>query len=166
MTTRRGETKQQKDDERVERFTPVSALRELRDHLESAEPISAEAREFILEGLDCWLADGISSLDVALGLKSWGGVSPAKADRLARRNTLLRRLWQGEADWRALAPGAVAHLMKASANRYEADRWPRERQAMTAPAVEPAATWWRILATGEKIPGAKQIANILAGREG
>jgi hypothetical protein len=64
-------------------------------------------------------------------------------------------------EWRDLAPSAAARLMVISASRYEANRFPREREAIDAPAAEPAATWWRIMRSGVRMPAAKRLQQIL-----
>jgi hypothetical protein len=100
-------------------------------------------------------------LDHALGLRQRGGVSPTRANLLLDRDRHLARLWKTSPDWCDLDPAAAARLMTLSAGRYETTRWPRERDALSAPSAEPAATWWRIMRSGAPIPSAERVAQIL-----
>lgn len=100
-------------------------------------------------------------LDHALGLRQRGGISPTRANLLRDRDRHLARLWKTSPDWRDLDPAAAARLMTLSARRYETTRWPRERDALSAPSAEPAATWWRIMRSGAPIPSADRVAQIL-----
>ncbi|MGQ3211607.1 hypothetical protein [Shinella sp.] len=147
---------------RDQRISPVAALRQLHAHLRDGKAISPDAAALIADGIEDWLDFGCRSLDKSLGLKAWGGVPAEKADRLDRRNMLLRRLHQTSLDWQNLSPTAAGAIMAMSAKRYTTTRWPRESDAPSAPAAEPAATWWRVLTLGVSIPGAKMFAKILS----
>lgn len=104
----------------------------------------------------------VVSLDRSIGLKAWGGVSAIRHDALARRDEQIRQLWHGQEDWRDLPAPAASRLMAVDAARYQSNRWPRECSRDVAPNVEPAATWWKILISGQKIPrSAKQFQRIL-----
>ncbi|MBU1550200.1 MAG: hypothetical protein KJ947_11595 [Alphaproteobacteria bacterium] len=119
-------------------------------------------RAFLADCFDAYLdAQGDVPLDRALGLRKWGGVSVARAVALSDRDGLLINIWQGQTEWRSLSPLAAARMMKLSADRYESGRWPRERDQVTAPAAEPAATWWRILQSGVAIPDVRRLQQIL-----
>ena len=99
------------------------------------------------------------SLESALALRQRGGVSAIREEALAQRDAMLCRLHRTE--WPELPPLAAAKMMVQSAKRYRTDRWPREREAIAAPPVEPAATWWRILRAGMVIPKERRMTDIL-----
>lgn len=140
---------------------PALALEAWRDHLRDGAPLPAVLREHLVGGLERYLAGEEADLSRALGLRNRGGVSPTRASALSERNRSLQRLWKTEAAWHTLPPAAAARLMALSASRYEANRWPRERSALSAPSAEPAATWWRILRSGQPIPASPRLAQIL-----
>ena len=141
---------------------PVAALRELQAHLERDAPMSDAAKELLIEAIDRWQSRECETLDRALRLTGRGGVPAAKAAKLAQRNRLLRRLWSIVPEWAELTPYAAAGVMSLSVERYITTRWPREKDSVTAPPGEPAATWWRILTLDVPIPKAKMLANILS----
>lgn len=109
-----------------------------------------------------WFGGQTQPLETALGLRRHGGISPERQTALARRDMLLHRLWQSTPEWRDLGPCSASRLMSLSAQRYETTRWPRERDSLSAPSAEPAATWWTILQNGAPIPGSKQLQRILS----
>jgi len=110
-----------------------------------------------------WIESGAAEpLDSALGFRSQGGVSLKRAMALAERDRQLRRLHC--ICWLDLPPAAAARAMNISARRYESDRWPRERNG-EPPASEPALTWWRILRSGETLPGTRQIIRVLSNHD-
>lgn len=139
----------------------VTRLRVLAEHLrtDAAEPV--EGRHELAEGLEAYLAGDEARLSRALGLRTRGGLSPARASALARRDELLRRLWKVTPSWQHLGESSAGRLMALSASRYELSRWPRERRNLAAPSAEPAATWWRILRSDVPIPRGPRIAQIL-----
>lgn len=120
-----------------------------------------DVREVGLLISDWWWSGGATPLDSALGLRSHGGVGTQRSIILARRDHLLCRLYHQSPDWSALTPTAAAGLMSLSAVRYETGQWKRDAQSMNLPSSEPQKTWWRILSAGERIPGAKRLAQIL-----
>lgn len=143
----------------------VRRLRRIHNRLVHNKPLIEPDLRFLADGIGVYLDDidhgRTSSLDRALSLKgAWGGISPARRDVLDRRDQLIRTLRDEVAGWREKSAIAVAPLMALSAQRYEAHRWLRERDGLL-PADEPAATWWRILSAGAKIPGAKRLRQIL-----
>lgn len=129
----------------------------------TGRPISDQERLAVALAIEEWAnAQGKVSFDQAVGLAAtWGGVSPARASALALRNDLLRYLWREEPPYRNLPASAAARVIAGEASRYLSDRWPRERTHVDAPAAEPAATFWRILAAGLPIPQSKQLTRIL-----
>lgn len=141
-------------------MAPHHTLRALADHLRTGAPLQPDERDILADALDAYL-DGAVPLDRALGLRKWGGVSPARAAALADRDGMIRRLWRSSPDWVALDPAAAARVMRLSASRYEQVRWPRERDHLSAPSAEPAATWWRVFQTYGRVPGAKRLQQIL-----
>jgi hypothetical protein len=147
-------------------MTPARAIVLIDGLLKGTEPTSVEmldAIDMMCEGFAAWVeAGGEISLDKAMGLRTRGGVSPARALALEERNALLRDLWLSTPAWAALPPIAAAGVMSLSVRRYEADRWPRERNNDDAPSAEPAATWWRCLRLGAGIPDAKRLGQILS----
>lgn len=145
----------------------LTRLRRIHGRLRDNKPLIEPDLRFLADGIGAYLDDvdhgRISSLDRALSLKgAWGGVSPARRDVLDRRDQLIRALRDAVAEWREKGAVAVAPLMSLSAQRYESQRWIRERDGVLPPD-EPAATWWRILSAGGKIPGAKRLRQILDG---
>ena len=142
-------------------MTPRSALESLLKLLDEGKPLTDEERRFIADGLRVYFTTPKGSLDKTLGLRSWGGVSPDRADAIARRDRLLVRLWQGHDAFRDKPALAAAKLMCLSADRYQSTRWAREKSDLSAPSSEPAATWWRVLRLGMTVPGAKRLQQIL-----
>jgi hypothetical protein len=111
--------------------------------------------------LQRWLAGGARErIGQALGLERAGGTSPRYGMALAERNRMLRAVRSTK--WPDLEPGAAARAMLADFGAYEARRWPREQLRLDAPAGEPAATWWRILRAGVKMPGRRRLTQLLA----
>lgn len=139
------------------------AIRRLADHLRTGTPLPAIDRDLLATGLEEWLAErGEVPLDKVLGLRTWGGVSVSRAMVLAERDRLLTSLWRSSPEWYGLPPVAAARLISLAAQRYESDRWPRERNRVDAPAAEPAATFWRCLQLGVDLPRSRQLRRILA----
>jgi hypothetical protein len=143
----------------------VRRLRRIHSRLLHKKPLIDPDLRFLTDGIGAYLDDvdhgRSSSLDRSLSLKgTWGGVSPARRDVLYRRDKLIRALRDAVDEWRDKGAIALAPLMSLSAQRYESQRWIRERDGMLPPD-EPAATWWRILSAGGKIPGAKRLRQIL-----
>lgn len=145
----------------------VTRLRRIHSRLVEKKPLIERDLHFLADGIGAYLDDidhgRTSSLDRALSLKgAWGGISPARRDVLDRRDQLIRGVRDVVTEWREMSAIAVAPLMSLSARRYESQRWLRERNGVLPPD-EPAATWWRILSAGAKIPGAKRLGQILEG---
>ncbi|MEP9370599.1 hypothetical protein [Mesorhizobium sp. KR1-2] len=90
-----------------------------------------------------------------------GGISERQRELLAGRNARLRDLHRSIRDWRDLPLLQVAREIDTGARRYEAGRWPRERLWAGPPQYEPAATFWQILQSGARVPGVKQLIQIL-----
>lgn len=138
------------------------ALVDLLEHISLKVPLPADSAELlaaaILELVEC---DFSLSFDEVIGLKGHGGVSLPKLIALLRRDRMLRALYLSQPEWRDLRPSAAARMMKISADRYEASRWPRDSKDISAPSAEPAATWWRILLMGTQIPAPKRLQQIL-----
>jgi hypothetical protein len=98
-----------------------------------------------------------------LGIQPPAPTSAArKLDRKVR-DDLLRKARAAVPAWRDLPPRQAAPLMIQSFTRYHAGAWQADQKRETAPAVEPAATWWRISHLGLKvqIPGPEHLSNIL-----
>lgn len=142
----------------------IEQLRDIRLRLEERQSLTDDQSSLLADGLGRYLDaldDGNApSLDMTLGLKSWGGISSIRRDRMIRRDRLLLDLWQTDSDWQKLSPGLAAKLMVQSAQRYEAARWHRE-QFLPQPTAQPTATWWQILSSGLKVPGARRLQQIL-----
>lgn len=140
----------------------LRAVFDLAQHLDSGRRIPDDSRQRLLDALHASIVSNFElSLWAALGIKSWGGVSPVNKVRLAGRDRRICRLWSHCPEWSALPPAAAAKAMALSAARYQSDRWPREQHHDFAPAAEPAATWWSLLRSGEKIPGERRLCQIL-----
>jgi hypothetical protein len=100
----------------------------------------------------------------ALGLEPAAGLIARREIELTQRDRLLRHVRMAVPDWSELAARQAAAHMIASFARYRAAH-PRAnaQQRTTAPAVEPAATWWRLLRLNLKVqmPGREQLSAIL-----
>jgi len=80
-----------------------------------------------------------------LGLQPASGATASPSIRLARRKTLLRKARASDPAWAAATDRQAATMIHAALNRYRTTAWPRDRERETAPAVEPAASFWRLL---------------------
>jgi hypothetical protein len=98
-----------------------------------------------------------------LGLQPAAGATAAHRIKLARRDAMLRALRAATPAWRTLPPRRAAAAMAAAFRRYEAGGWRADRRRQTAPAVEPAATWWRVLrlSLAVAVPGVDRLAELL-----
>ena len=79
---------------------------------------------------------------------------------IAWRNDLIRACKSRCEEFRSLDTLAASKVMALSAERYQRAIWPRDRSG-SPPACEPHSTWFQILRYGLRIPGAKQLRNIL-----
>ena len=121
-----------------------------------------ETRKFLALSLERWVrSDGRVNLENALGLRQRGGVSFGRALKLARRDQMLCRLWKLVPEWADLTAAAAARLMVRDAKRYQSGRWLREKNFISAPSSEPAATWWLILQDGLALPGERRVLQVL-----
>lgn len=137
------------------------AISDLMENLTSGRDLSPESRELLLDGLrTCVASDFELELFKAIGLKSRGGVSLDQQRRLDRRDALIVRLWHTCEQFAGQRPVAAAKLMQLSSQRYQANRWVRER-AGSGPDVEPDMTWWLILSEGAGLPKSKRLQQIL-----
>jgi len=141
----------------------LRAIFDLAEHLTSGRRIPEDSRTLLARAVEVGIASGFEEpFYAALGLRTWGGLSPLRKVALSRRDRVLCRLKRSVPEWADLSPAAAAKAMAASAARYESTRWPRERRAVSGPAVQPLATWWAMLRGGTKLPGEKRLAQILA----
>lgn len=148
----------------------VAQLRDIHARLVKGSALTAGQSRLLtnaigayLEGLD---GDVSPSLDRSIGLRTRGGVSPSRRDALETRDRSILRLWRIVPEWTDVHPVAVSRLMRQSADKYIRSRWLRDRDAITAPSSEPAATWWKILQSNLSIPGQRQLRNILNDAKG
>jgi hypothetical protein len=143
----------------------VEALRELRNLMRHGPMIPTTIEAILGPGFDAYFSSletgQPASLDQSLGLKSWGGVSPARSAAISRRNRLLKRIWMQLPHLNGLSASAAARVMSIDAKRYEERCWSRDQHMLTAPGNEPSATWWRILQSGLPVPQAKRLTQIL-----
>jgi len=141
---------------------PIAALGSLLEHLRS-EPdgIPAQHRQFLLDAISRFM-EFRCSLDRELGLVRHGGVSLDREAMTAWRNDMFRKCWSRCSEFRDLDALAAAKVMSLSAERYHKAAWPRDRHR-APPSSEPSATWFEILRLGLRVPGAKQLRNILEG---
>jgi hypothetical protein len=147
--------------------TRRAALEALVVHLRDGTPMPPEIANVWIESSEkCLAGENGGSLDKAIGLKSHGGISIVRESKLEQRNQIIRDLWRTAPEFRNLPAIAAAKVMQLSAERYEANRWRREQDFVTAPASAPAAAWWNILQLGETIPKAKRLQSILEIQEG
>lgn len=104
----------------------------------------------------------------ALGLEPASGLTARTAINLATRNSIFRAARAASPAWRDAPARQAALLMSASFARYIAGPWLADRRRATAPAVEPAASWWRIcsLDLKTKMPGCAHLASILEQENG
>lgn len=142
---------------RIEQIVRLrAAARELRS---SNDNSAREAGERI----GAWLEGGmVGSLDSALGLRSRGGISARRALANSDRDVILRHLAESHGAYVDRDHMVVARQMRRDFDRYESGRWLRDRDAIEAPASDPAASFWRILRTGTRMPGAERLRQILA----
>jgi hypothetical protein len=118
-----------------------------------------------------WLVETIDRRAAAAGKvlrkKARGGKSARQAEALERRNQALRQLRVKLCP--TFTPLAAAALICAKFQRYESDRWPRERDDVVKPRKEPQRTFYTILrnreAGGARMVGLPQLATILGKQE-
>lgn len=140
----------------------LRAVFDLAEYLTSGRPIPPDSRQLLRQALHEGIVSGFEiSLFSALGLKTWGGTSAVRKIGLSRRDRMLCRLRKKMPEWANLSPAAAAKAMSASAKRYEAVRWPRERNHVAGPATQPFSTWWSLLRAGMPVPGERQLSTIL-----
>jgi hypothetical protein len=141
----------------------LRAIFDLAEHLDSGRRIPEDSRALLAKALRAGIASSFEEpFYAAVGVRTWGGVSPFRKVALSRRDRMLCRLKRIVPEWADLTPAAAAKAMTASAARYESIRWPRERHAIGGPAVQPFATWWSFLRAEMKLPGEKRLSQILA----
>lgn len=100
----------------------------------------------------------------ALGLEPAAGLIARREIELAQRDKLLRHVRSAVPDWVELSARQAAVHMLASFERYRATHPQSDAPCrLTAPATEPAATWWRLRRLNLKVqmPGHEQLAAIL-----
>lgn len=140
----------------------LRAVFDLAEHLTSGQRLPSDSRELLKEALEASIASGFElSLFASLGLKKWGGISPLKQIGLGRRDRSLCRMYRRSPEWAELSPAAAAKAMVASFRRYEAIRWPRERNRISGPTTQPNSTWWSMLRAELSLPGEKRLGQIL-----
>ena len=143
----------------------IAQLRDIHARLARGDRLTDAQRELLTNAIANYLnaheTGSSPSLDRAMGLRTWGGLSPSRSDALDVRNRSIVRLWKVVPEWQGVHPVAASRLMRQSAEKYYRNCWPRDRASLTAPTSEPAATWWKILHSNLKIPGDKQLQNIL-----
>lgn len=99
-----------------------------------------------------------------LGIQPPAPTSAARKLDLQSRDRLLRKARAEVPEWRDLPARQAAPLMIQSFERYRQGQWREERKKRkTAPAVEPKASWWRILRLriAIKMPKVAQLSKIL-----
>ncbi len=147
---------------RTPRQKVLSRLRRLANHLERDVPLTRDDRDFFLKGIEGVLSDrSPGSLDQAFGLKSRGGASIRTTLLNNERDALLRHLAREEFSWSQLPASLVAKQMRRAFEAYQAGRWRREKSAVAAPAIEPNATFWRLLRAGMRMPKERRLCQIL-----
>jgi hypothetical protein len=140
----------------------LEALEAFRHHLNWGVQMPEDGRRLLLAVLDKFFQDEKNpSLDRLFGVRQRGGTTLRRDYELRRRDWFLCRLWRVVPEWEFFSPAEAARKMAAAAENYGRRRWPRERNDLEGPNLEPALTWWRILQMGQKIPGEKRIAQIL-----
>lgn len=80
-----------------------------------------------------------------IGLQPAAGSTAAPSIARKRRDELLRRARDAVPAWRDAPARQAARGMLAAFERYRAGAWQRDRERDTAPAAEPAASFWRLL---------------------
>jgi hypothetical protein len=96
-----------------------------------------------------------------VGLAGRTGLTPAHAERLRRRNELIRSAVRQNLDWSEARPTVAATLLQAAFRRYEATSWPRDRAAATPPNDAVRAHFWRILKMGLTVQLPATIATLV-----
>lgn len=141
----------------------LRALFDLAEYLVNDHPIPECSRTLVAGAIDAGVSSGFRvEFYQALGLRTWGGISPLERFRLDRRDRILCRLKAAVPEWAELSPNAASKSMVASASRYQATRWPRDKLNAEGPVGQPLRTWWSILKGGMKLPGERRLAQILA----
>jgi len=144
----------------------IAQLRDIHARLVKGAALTTGQSSLLTNAIGAYLDaldGGVSpSLDRTIGLRTRGGVSPSRRDALETRDRSILRLWRIVPEWTDVHPVAVSRMMRQSADKYIRSRWLRDRDAITAPPSEPAATWWKILQSGIAIPGQRQLRNILS----
>lgn len=88
----------------------------------------------------------------ALGLEPPAGLIARREIDLAQRDALILRARASVPAWRDAPPRQAARAMLEALARYRATTWARERERETAPASEPAASFWRLLRLNPERP--------------
>jgi len=147
---------------RTQRQVVLLRLRRLVDHLQADTPLDRADRDFLSKRLEGFLSPGSrTSLDRALGLRSRGGASVRTTILNEERDALLRHLAREHEVWCRFPASLAAKEMRRAFDKYERGRWLREKSANIAPAVEPNATFWRLLKTGMRMPQDRRLSQIL-----
>lgn len=138
----------------------LSVIRRVAESHREGKPVAPEDLSIILEGLVRFVdTDCVYSLDMCLGVRRRGGVSPQKEEGLDWRNNRLVSLWRHCPEYAGLSATSAAKKIACDARQYEALKAASLRQKR--PAQEPHATFWEIRASGLKIPDSKRLTAIL-----
>lgn len=125
--------------------------------------ITSRDREVIAAAFllfDCLQQGQLSRWTRDLGLALAGGSHGIRMIRgRAERDAKLRELWK--ASYSGLTAPVAARQMVAEFAAYQTRRWKRDSFSARYPEAGPPATWAYILRHGLKMPGAKQLADIL-----
>jgi len=100
------------------------------------------------------LADHLNGEPIgrALGLEPPAGLIARREIDLARRDALILRARDAVPAWRDAPARQAAKAMLATFERYHTGAWQRDRRRDTAPAAEPAASFWRLIRLNEERP--------------
>ncbi|MEJ1173180.1 hypothetical protein WA845_02945 [Agrobacterium sp. CMT1] len=144
---------------------PVVTLRllgQVTRYLASGQKLPYHLEIFLIQGLTPFVETaGEVSLDQSFGTRRHGGITTSNAARNARRDDMLRRLRDQHIEWCDLPASVASRRMRRSFETYEAGRWKRDRNAIAAPSTEPAATFWRVLNSGTRMPQTDRLRQIL-----
>lgn len=88
----------------------------------------------------------------ALGLEPPAGLIARREIDLASRDALLRKVRDAVPAWRDAPPRQAARAMLAAFERYRNGAWQSDRGRDTAPAAEPAASFWRLIRLNHERP--------------
>ncbi|WP_235841469.1 hypothetical protein [Cereibacter azotoformans] len=106
----------------------------------------------------------------ASGLEPPAGLTLRRAALQAERNRLLHIARAARPEWAGASAARAAQLIDAAWQSYASTAWPRDRKRETAPAAEPAASFWRLCRLeaegGPRVVGEERIYQLFREADG